>query len=181
MTEEIEVLKTVTERLDKASVPYMITGSIATNFYATPRMTRDIDIVIVLDKSGAGRLINQLKNDFYVGQEAVTTAIAERGIFNAIHNKSVIKVDFVVRKDSEYRHCEFERRRPIEIEGIKMWIVSPEDLILSKLFWAKESLSEFQLRDVRNLLEGVKDLDMDYIGRWVRSLELEPIYGKVKS
>lgn len=46
MSEELEVLKIVTERLDQAKIVYMISGSIAANLYSVPRMTRDIDIVM---------------------------------------------------------------------------------------------------------------------------------------
>ena len=48
MSEELAVLKLVSERLKSAGIPYMITGSIASNFYAVPRMTRDVDLVIEL-------------------------------------------------------------------------------------------------------------------------------------
>ena len=50
MSEELAVLKEVTRRLDCAKIAYMVTGSIATNFYTVPRMTRDIDIVIELGR-----------------------------------------------------------------------------------------------------------------------------------
>jgi len=73
-------------------------------------------------------------------------------MFNLLHLESVVKVDMIVRKDSEYRRTEFERRRRIELDAFSLWIVSKEDLILSKLAWAKPSGSELQLRDVRNLL-----------------------------
>lgn len=46
MTEELEILKLVCKKLDQANISYMLTGSLAANFYAIPRMTRDIDIVI---------------------------------------------------------------------------------------------------------------------------------------
>ena len=45
MITELYVLKIVVGRLEAAGIPYMVTGSIAANFYTVPRMTRDIDIV----------------------------------------------------------------------------------------------------------------------------------------
>jgi hypothetical protein len=35
----------------------------------------------------------------------------------------------IVRKNSEYRHAEFERRKSVEFAGISTWITSREDLI----------------------------------------------------
>jgi hypothetical protein len=48
LTEELEVLRIVAERLEPAGIPYMLTGSMAANYYAVPRMTRDIDLVVEL-------------------------------------------------------------------------------------------------------------------------------------
>ena len=45
---EFNIIRTIVTRLSKADIAYMFTGSIATNFYATPRMTRDVDVVIEL-------------------------------------------------------------------------------------------------------------------------------------
>lgn len=180
MSQELEVLKIVTQRLQKGKIPYMITGSIATSFYAVPRMTRDIDIVIEIKTEDADRLLTFFEKDFYIDRDSVIEAIDQKGMFNVIHNEYVLKIDFIVRKDSSHWKLEFERRRPIEIEGVPMWVVSPEDLILSKLFWAKDSLSEMQLGDVKNLLNMVKDIDIRYVGQGIQSLGLEEIYSKVK-
>ena len=57
MSDELEILKSVTAKLDSARIPYMVTGSMAVNYYATPRMTRDIDLVVELseeDRFGHG-------------------------------------------------------------------------------------------------------------------------------
>lgn len=181
MTEELEILKMVCQKLEKAKIPYMITGSMAANFYAVPRMTRDVDIVIEIQKEDGTRLFEAFKDDFYIDQDSVMEAIDRHSMFNIIHNESVFKVDFIIRKESAYRELEFQRRRRVEVEGISLWVVTPEDLILSKLFWAKESLSELQLGDVRNLLRNLRDLDKDYLKKWVRDLGLEDIYARVKN
>lgn len=180
VAEELEVLKMVCLRLEKAGIPYMITGSTASNLYAVPRMTRDIDIVIQIKKEEASRLVEIFKNDFYIDRDSIEEAVGKRGMFNIIHNEYVFKVDFIIRKDSAYRELEFQRRRRMEMEGVPISVVAPEDLILSKLFWAKDSSSELQLGDVRNLLGTLKDLDRGYLEKWVHELGLEEIYVRVK-
>ena len=179
MSEEMEVLKTVTGQLASAGIPYMITGSIACNFYTVPRMTRDIDIVVELSERDVDRIVEQFQNEFYIDSEMVQRAITGKGMFNIIHHAFVIKVDFVVRKDTEYRRKEFSRRRPVSADGHEIFIVAPEDLILSKLDWAKESLSEVQLNDVRNLLDSVEGLDRDYLAHWSNRLGLATLYRQV--
>jgi len=61
-----------------------------------------------------------------------------------------------------------------------MWFISPEDLVVSKLSWAKDSHSEMQLKDVRNLIETVDNLDLKYIDNWISQLGLEQIYKEAK-
>ena len=179
MTDEQEVLKIVLKRLESVEIRYMVTGSIAANFYTIPRMTRDIDIVIEVIVQDAERVFSLFSDDFYVDRETIKDAIRRKGIFNIIHHDGIVKVDFIVRKDSEYRRVEFERRRRIPFEGLSIDVVSPEDLILSKLDWARDSLSEMQIRDVKNLMETTPKLDRPYIEKWVEKLSLTEIYGKV--
>ena len=180
MPEELDVLKIVCQRLQQSKILYMITGSIASNFYTQPRMTRDIDIVIEIKSEDVELIYNAFQNDFYIDKQMVMDAIEEQSSFNIIHNEYIIKVDFIVRKNEEYRKVEFARRSKIRLGGTSLWITAAEDLILSKLFWAKVSESEIQLKDVKNLLESVKHLDMKYIKKWVNKLNLDKIYLKVK-
>ncbi len=179
MTEELEVLKIVTGRLDSARIPYMVTGSIAANYYATPRMTRDIDLVVELTTGDTDRLCALFESDFYIDRGTVLDAVARAGTFNLIHQAYVVKVDIIVRKDSEYRRVEFARRRRAAVEGHEFSIVTPEDLIISKLDWAKASRSEVQLADVRSLLSSTRDVDRAYLERWTERLGLGPVYREV--
>ncbi len=179
MIDEQEVLKIVTMGLESIGIRYMITGSIAANFYTTPRMTRDIDIIIEVEEDDAERLFSLFSNDFYVDRDSIKDAIHSREMFNVIHCEGIVKVDFIVRKNAEYRKVEFERRRCIVFEGLRIDVVSPEDLILSKLYWAKDSLSEMQIKDVKNLLKTVSGLERHYIEKWVAKLKLREIYQEV--
>jgi hypothetical protein len=94
-------------------------------------------------------------------------------VFNAIHHQSVIKVDCIVRKNDRYRRLEFERRRKVSVLDFTTYIVSKEDLIVSKLWWAKDSHSEVQLSDVKNLL--ATGFDAGYLEHWTRELGLNSL------
>ena len=83
-------------------------------------------------------------------------------------------MDCIIRKNTPYRRAEFERRQRITIEDFSTWIVSKEDLIISKLWWAKDSHSELQLRDVKNLAD--TGCDRAYIEHWTRDLELNTLW-----
>ncbi|MBP7552201.1 MAG: hypothetical protein KA885_02150 [Spirochaetes bacterium] len=174
---EIEVLKDVVRRLDKIDIEYMISGSIAMNFYATPRMTRDIDIVVVIEKSDIDKIFSEFKNDYYVDDEMIRDAFDNNSMFNIIHTKEIVKIDFIIRKNNEYRLLEFSKKRKIKLDETDIYVVSIEDLIISKLYWAKDSFSSIQIRDIKNLLNC--KVNRIYLKEWIEKLELKEIYSEV--
>lgn len=174
MLNEVDIVRDVSRRLEQAGIDYMLTGSMAMNYYAEPRMTRDIDIVVALEAEQADKVVASFAPDYYVAKEAVVSSIKHRSIFNLIHEESIIKVDCIVRKQSEYRKVEFSRRKQVTVQDFSTWIVSKEDLILSKLDWAKDSHSEVQLRDVKNLLRS--GYDASYVESWTPRLGLHSLY-----
>ncbi len=180
-TDQLSVLKLVTARLQDAGIRYMITGSIAAGHYAQPRMTRDLDLVVELDIADAERLVALFGDEFECDLHAIRSAITRRSMFNLIHTTAIVKVDVVVRKNAPYRREEFDRRRLIEIDGQPMWMVSPEDLVVSKLVWAKDSRSELQLRDVRQILAAQQSLDWSHIERWVEELGVADLLRESRS
>jgi hypothetical protein len=168
MITELDVLALVSDRLSMQGVPFMLTGSFALAYYAIPRMTRDLDMVVALEASQVNALVKAFGSDFYIDADAARAAVISERIFNLMHLESGVKVDFIVRKSSEYRQIEFARRQSVEIASIRTWIVSCEDLILSKLVWARESNSELQRRDIGQLLTGT--VDLKYVRKWAAQL-----------
>ncbi len=177
MLSELDILREISKRLETTGIAYMLTGSMAMNYYAQPRMTRDLDLVVRLAEHDIDKLVDIFEHDFYLDPQTVKRAVATRKMFNAVHYDSVIKVDFIILKEVPYRQEEFDRRRRITIDDFQTWIVSLEDLILSKLFWARESRSELQLRDVRNLLS--VQFDREYVERQAKRLQIEELLEEV--
>jgi len=128
-------------------------------------------------RADAGRIVQLFSSDYYVSREAVESSIEHQSLFNLIHNETILKVDCIVRKQTDFRLNEFRRRQRIKLRDFETWIVSKEDLILSKLFWAKDSHSEFQLRDVRNLVS--TGCDRDYIRQWTGALGVAKLWEEI--
>ena len=177
MKTELDVLRDVSQRLDSGGVAFMLTGSMAMNYYAQPRMTRDIDLVVKLAPDQADLLISLFEAEYYIDRLAILKAIAQRSVFNLIHNETIIKFDCIVLKDEQYRQEEFARRRRITLGDFQTWIVTREDLILSKLYWARNSRSELQFRDVKNLLSS--DCDMTYLRSRAEDLGVMPLLEEI--
>jgi len=89
--------------------------------------------------------------ELYVGDGFA--ALASRSQFNVIDSISGWKVDLIIRKDRKFSVVEFERRLPAAIGGVQVWIVTPEDSILSKPEWGRPSGSERQMRATQAMYE----------------------------
>ena len=161
--------------LNTADVPYMLTGSYASSAYGRPRATQDIDIVIFPTRDQLVRLIEQLPNtSYYATIEEAIDALRHRSMFNIIDFETGWKVDFIIPKFTEFNEEEFERRREIEVGGVRLFVASPEDIVIAKLQWAKESQSERQLEDAAGVISSqASKLNRAYIERWVRKLGLQ--------
>jgi hypothetical protein len=61
---ELEVLQDAIARLDRAGIAYMLTGSVALSYYAEPRMTRDIDLVVELADRDPKSVVALLAPDY---------------------------------------------------------------------------------------------------------------------
>jgi hypothetical protein len=134
-------------------------------------------LVVAFFLKDAERIHEILGTDYYVSEHAAREPVAHQGSFNAIHQSTLIKVDFMVRKRQEYRLHEFTRRIRLKVADFEIWVVSKEDLILSKLHWALESQSERQLADVENLI--ATGCDADYLKTWSAALNLTDMLTRV--
>ena len=94
-------------------------------------------------------------------------------MFNVVDATTGWKADLIVRKSRPFSRTEFARRRPVEVEGVRLWVATVEDIIIAKLEWAKLGGSARQLEDVAALLRVRPDeLDRGYLDKWITELDL---------
>jgi len=169
----VEILKLVCKGLEERNIEYMVSGSYALGMYVRMRTTRDIDIVINLKEETLNSFLEIFNKDFHLNSQAILIEVKRKGMFNILSEKTGYKIDFIIRKNNEYRQVEFERRRRAIMFEFEAWITSAEDLILSKLIWIQELQSGIQIKDIQSLLsESDEPLDMDYIKTWINKLNL---------
>jgi hypothetical protein len=166
------LLRTVCQTLEKLDIPYMVSGSLVLNIYAVSRMTRDIDIVIALKEIDITNFCAEFPNErYYCHRPSIEDSVKRQSMFNIIDGESGYKIDFIIQKNTKYRTHEFNRRQRNNSFGFDAWIVSVEDLILSKLIWIQELQSDRQLDDIKNLLS-ITTVDREYIQEWIKELKL---------
>ncbi|OGJ87078.1 MAG: hypothetical protein A2268_15330 [Candidatus Raymondbacteria bacterium RifOxyA12_full_50_37] len=178
MMEEVVALKECIGRLNKISVPYMLTGSFALNYYAVPRMTRDIDIVIMLPRTKANDIVAAFEGEFYISEDAVRQALDRNSMFNIIHNDTLLKIDMIIQKNSPFHQQAFQRRQKGDIDNCEVWISSKEDLILAKMLWARDTFSDMQMADIRNIM--FTGYDAAYVDSWAAELGLAGLLEKCR-
>lgn len=174
-------LSLVTQALNKSGVPFMVTGSLASAYYGTPRATQDIDVVVSPTWEQLDRLVEELeRTGLYVSREAAREAIEQSGQFNAIQADTGWKVDLIIRKDRLFSREEFEHRQPARLLGVDVALTSLEDLIIAKLEWSQLGDSELQRQDIVGLLNAGVPLDTAYVEKWVDELGLQDAWSALK-
>jgi len=168
------------EALERAQVPYMVTGSYASSAHGTPRATNDIDIIIAPTNAELWELIREFPSDrYYADEDDAFDAFARHSQFNVIDYATSWKADLIVKKDREFSDVEFARRRSHVIAGKVVHLVSAEDILIAKLEWHQLGESERQIEDAAGVIQRQgAALDRAYVERWVRELGLETEWAK---
>ena len=146
-----------TQLLNKLGVAYMVSGSVAVIIYGAPRLTHDVDLIVVLDRSHIGRLQELFPPEqFYCPPAeviAVEAAREQRGHFNIIHHETGFKADLYLSGRDPLHAWGLARARRLEVEGQVLVVAPPEYVILRKLEYYREGGSEKHLRDIRSMLD----------------------------
>jgi len=164
-----DFLDRLTSIIEEADIAYTLTGSLAAAYYAEPRATRGVDLLIAVWPGQVEELVNRLERDgLHVSLEAAREAVRTEGQFNAIDPASGWKADLIPRKGRRFSREEFSRRRRVEVPGRELPLVTAEDLVVAELEWSRRGASERHLRDALEILvQRDAELDREHIERWV--------------
>ena len=170
MTKE-ELLVDCLGRLERSGIDCMLVGSMAGNYWGVPRSTHDIDFVIEYEAEHVARIVNAFNDDFFIQEISVESGLRPPHQFNALDNRSALKVDFFRVAGDEYEFERFRRRRRVALFDQPAWIAAPEDVLLHKLRWHKISPTDRQLTDARGIfLVSRDDLDREYMDHWAEQI-----------
>jgi hypothetical protein len=170
---ESELLLECLRRLNSCQVSYMLTGSMASNVWGIPRTTHDLDFVIQLPPSQIHNLVSAFTGDYYIDEQAIRASYQSPFQFNVIHTPSALKVDFWLLRPIPFEQEMFRRRLKEVWHGQPLWLATPEDVILHKLYWNGITPSDRQVSDVAGVVRVQKDkLDLSYLRRWAADLKV---------
>jgi len=164
--------------LNLADIRYLVTGSVAAIFYGEPRLTHDVDFIVVLNDSDIQKLAEAFPStEFYLPPSEVIATEArreQRGHFNIIHLETGFKADMYLSGREELNAWAFRRKHQIEFEKEIVMLAPLEYVILRKLEYYREGGSEKHLRDIRSMLgiSGEK-LDQPAVDEWIQRCGLQ--------
>lgn len=170
-----ELIEAIANILDRQKVRYFVTGGFAVSVWGRARATQDIDLGVTFSAEAIPRLVQSLKqlsSGAYLDKDQMVEALERYGEFNFIKPNAGLKVDFWIVRDDEFTKSTFKRIRRVLVGDKKVSFVSPEDLILSKLLWWRETQSVRDIDDVKSVIAMQKKLDWRYLERWGKKLKV---------
>ena len=177
-------VKLVLDALVTTGLEYMIGGAVAVWAWGEPRATQDLDVVVNIPLQQVVQLSAELeKRGMLVPADVMLDTILEDRAdlpINAIHGESGFKAElFPLRAGDELRQSALSRRRLVDLgpELGEIYLHSPEDLILYKLWYFSQSRQSKHLRDITSImLSMANELDVAYIEDWAERKGLSTLW-----
>ena len=165
MTAGESITMKVAEALEACGIPFLLSGSFASNFYGIPRSTRDADFVLQTQRAVGAEFVKHLGDDFLLDPQL--SFETNTGTYRQVlrHKKNAFKVELFLLSQDPHDQSRFQRRRAVELHDRRLWLPSPEDVVVTKLRWARGKDKD----DVRDVMAVQRDkLDWGYIKDWCR-------------
>jgi hypothetical protein len=166
-----EVVNRVVGLLDKVKVPYVIVGALATGYYGLARSTRDVDVLIFSDEKMLKRLVSRARKAKFMlvsGAESAVGALT-------LEAREGYRVD-IWKAGKDHDILAIDRRKKRSLLGVRAWMVSPEDLILQKV-WMGRPLDIMDAAAVMVRQKG--KLDVKYMRKWARELGKADVFNEL--
>lgn len=168
--------------LDAAAIPYMLVGSLASNFHGIPRSTRDADFVVELATDSLQRLEASLPYGLTLERQGAFEAVTGTTRYLIVLAGSPFVCELFVLSDDAHDRERFARRQPARVFTHAAFVASAEDMIVTKLRWALGADRGKDRDDIRNML-AVRgpELDWAYIDRWAVAHGTAPLLAEIKA
>jgi hypothetical protein len=159
---------TVVAALEALRIEYALTGSFASNFHGVPRATRDMDLVVNWRGGDLEALTACLEPGFALDPQASfeTVTGSTRHLLRSSRSPFTVEL-FSLRPDDAHDCARFDRRLRVEALGVRLWVMSAEDVVVTKLRWASAPGRQKDLSDAQGILAMMGDaVDLDYVRGW---------------
>jgi len=163
----LQSIRSLQKQLLDADIPSIVIGGMAVAIWGEPRVTRDVDLKILLGREEAGRLLTVLGQNYSPLLPDPLRALREQAML-FIQDAAGTRLDLLLA-DTPYDVQAIRRARVAEVEpGAPFSVCSPEDLVIYKLISTRVRDHEDAASVIRRQAES---LDNDYVLHWLRLFE----------
>ena len=167
-----DLLLEISQAFTRFRIHFLLTGSFAVSYYGYPRATHDIDFIVTIDTRSLSQLTNALSalGKEYVWDKREIVHMVQDNLFTVYHSETATKIDLWIISEKDFEK-KYQKKRSVLFDRRRVSLVSPEDLILTKLSWCKKVFSERHMRDCAGMWHIQKSkLDKEYIKKQAESL-----------
>jgi hypothetical protein len=158
-----EAVTRFVQALNNLGAPYVIVGSLSSNYYGIARSTEDADFVLHVQSDEINQLARDLPDDFRLNPQVGFETIGGTTRHEFEIAGGGFKIEVFELTDDPFAQERFARRVPGVIAGQNTFYPTPEDVIVQKLRWARSK----DLDDIRDVISvQASNLDWAYIHRW---------------
>lgn len=162
----LEALRDLSNWLQATEAAGTIIGGVAASLLGRPRLTRDVDAMVMLDEGKWGEFLSAGERLGFVPRLPDPLEFARKArVLLVRHEATGIDVD-VVFGGLRFEEEAVERASWVEVSGIRVPLPTPEDLIIMKAIAHRPR----DLADIESLLDAHRKLDTRRVLRWVREL-----------
>jgi hypothetical protein len=163
----VESVAVVLRGLNELGVPYMIVGSLSSNFYGEPRNTRDADIVVQLGNTSLSKLMEKIGPGFALDRQMRFETVTGTTRYHLQHVESEFLVELFELTSDPHNQARFARRRQTTFAGVPAFVATAEDVVIQKLRWYLRAHRPKDIADAENVVEGsMPNLDLTYMRKW---------------
>lgn len=162
-----ELVQRLVDALNESGIPYVLVGSLAASFYGVSRGTQDADIVVSCPDSQIKSLVNLLGSEFERDPQLAfeTVTATKKALLRVKQTGFQIEVFFL--SDDAHDQQRFERRQLVSAFGRKAYVLSAEDVIVTKLRWLHLAGRNKDRGDILAVLRLQSDrIDWPYVESW---------------
>ena len=159
----------------------MVIGGVAASLLGAPRLTADVDAVILLSVEELPRLIKAAEKEGFGLRMADGDEFARRHrVLLLRHQESGINLDLSLGM-LPFEEEAIQRSISYRLGGLTVRLPTPEDLIIFKAVAHRPK----DLQDIQAIIERAQDLDRMRIEKWVqefaRALDMPELWDDIAS
>jgi hypothetical protein len=177
-----QVIRRVIDSLDELAFQYVLVGSFASNIYGQARSTKDADLVVEGAPGNAAILAKKLGPEFRLDPQIKFESVTGTRRVVIVHVPTQFEIEVFELSNDPHDQSRFARRRMAQVYGGHSWVLTPEDVLITKLNWLRSANRSKDRMDVQQVIAVQSQmLDWPYIERWCDAMGSRAVLEQIRT